>query len=133
MPQKKIEAPNRCLSCGSSFEVYPWQLSKGWGKFCSRSCGVQQRTKERNAYWHGDEACYETAHYRLKEERGLARNQVCSCGNPANEWAYDHTDPDQKVCPKGRPYSFDHSRYEPLCRHCHRVRDGNRKKQERVP
>lgn len=68
---------------------------------------------------------YEAVHYRLLWDRGSASDNPCvKCGAQAEEWAYDHTDPDELTDPKGRAYSLDQGRYFPLCISCHRVQDG---------
>lgn len=47
----------------------------------------------------------------------------CSaCGLPAQDWSYDHQDPQElRGVTRGRevPYSLDPERYRPLCRVCH--------------
>lgn len=45
-----------------------------------------------------------------------------NCGRMANEWAYDHSDPNECVewiRGKRYPFSLDVGRYRPLCRSCH--------------
>lgn len=67
---------------------------------------------------------YETLHARLNYAHGRASQQVCEdCGEQAQEWAYDHSDAEEKVDPKGRAYSLDLARYRPLCVRCHRQED----------
>ena len=79
---------------------------------------------DRVPWWTGDQATYIAVHIRLKSERGKASGHKClRCGGPAQEWAYDHMDPDEKFDPKGLPYSIDLSHYQPLCRSCHRKLD----------
>jgi len=42
------------------------------------------------------------------------------CPAQADDWAYDHEDPDELALPTGRlPHSLDLARYIPLCRSCH--------------
>ena len=73
--------------------------------------------------WKGDDITYRTAHTRLIRVKGKASQQDCvRCGKPAQAWAYDHSDPDERVemidgypC----PYSPDLARYQPMCRSCH--------------
>jgi hypothetical protein len=70
--------------------------------------------------WKGDGASYANAHQRLKRRRGRPSAHACQkCGRPAEDWAYDHLDPDERQDPKG-PYSLDPAYYMPLCRVCHR-------------
>jgi hypothetical protein len=70
---------------------------------------------------------YGAAHDRLRNDRGAASLHRCAgCGSPADEWAYRGGDPDELLNERiGRPYSLDQDRYSPLCRPCHRRRDGN--------
>lgn len=71
-----------------------------------------------------EDPSYETIHARLFYTYGRASERVCGrCGKQALQWAYDHSDPDEKVDPKGRPYSYDLERYTPLCVKCHRAVD----------
>lgn len=127
MPQRKINAPHPCLTCGAQFQVYPSQLKKGWGKYCSISCGSASQVGERNSYWKGDTVSYEAAHYRILAAKGPPSDQICGCGDVAKEWAYTHDDPEEKMSPKGRPYSLDLNRYVSMCLPCHRGLDCNRK------
>lgn len=70
---------------------------------------------------------YQGVHYRVRRERGLPGEHKCECGKPADEWAYDHTDPDERIDPRiGRPYSLDLDHYVPLCLSCHRSLDATR-------
>lgn len=80
---------------------------------------------EKVHWWTGDQATYNAIHFRLKNERGPARENPClRCGKPAQEWAYDHADPDERVSPKMQPFSLNLNHYQPLCRSCHRKLDG---------
>jgi len=73
---------------------------------------------------------YAAAHYRVSSARGQARDQgVCDwegCALPANEWSYDHDDPNEShELRRGVPrsYSADPSHYRALCRPHHRAFD----------
>lgn len=72
---------------------------------------------------------YQTAHYRVRADRGKARDQACvDCGAQAAEWSYDGTDPDEVrgLTADGRTvsaYSTDPAYYVPRCKHCHGVFD----------
>lgn len=73
--------------------------------------------------WTGDAATYNASHLRVKAAKGRAADQLCDhCGQPAQHWAYDHKDPDEKIAPEG-PYSPDPEHYLPLCVPCHSVFD----------
>lgn len=69
-------------------------------------------------------ATYNAVHLRLRAQRGAAKDSTCPCGAAAEHWAYVRGD-DQSVRydEQGRPYSTDLSRYEALCRTCHRRMD----------
>lgn len=74
--------------------------------------------------WRGDAASYEALHERITHDRGRAAMHRCvQCDSPANEWAYNYTDLNPAIDNKGRLYSFDVSRYNPMCRSCHRRMD----------
>jgi hypothetical protein len=71
--------------------------------------------------WAGGNVGYGGLHDRLRRTRGSASAHACQhCAQPAEEWAYDHTDP-QEHWDRGQnlPYSTDFSRYIPLCKSCH--------------
>lgn len=72
-----------------------------------------------------DSLSYDAAHDRVKRYRGAASSHLCECGRQAEDWAYDHTDPDPLIDTKG-PYSDDWNRYESLCRKCHKTKDAAR-------
>lgn len=75
---------------------------------------------------------YAIVHKRLYAERGRAKDHTCPCGSPASDWAYDGTDPNEKVDERGK-FSEDLSRYVALCRSCHwkQDRDGKCRKGHR--
>lgn len=67
---------------------------------------------------------YEQAHLRLKVWRGRPDSMLCvKCGETARHWAYMGGDPEELTCPKGRRYSLDLDRYEPMCVPCHFRKD----------
>jgi len=86
----------------------------------------QRSTKgERCSRWLGDAVDYGAVHRRIKMERGPAKVWPCQhCGDQAAHWAYDHTDPNEKVSDRGR-YSTDPDHYIPLCHRCHVKFDDN--------
>jgi hypothetical protein len=69
---------------------------------------------------------YGGVHMRLKATRGSASQYTCRCGEPAQDWAYDHLDPEALTDSVGRRYSTDMDRYRPLCKKCHRREDYDR-------
>lgn len=69
---------------------------------------------------------YDGAHHRIYRAKGKASGYVCLCGKQADEWAYDHADPNEWTAErpfKGREktvaYSGDPDHYVPLCYRCH--------------
>ena len=76
--------------------------------------------------WAGEDASYTAVHKRLARDRGLAAAHSCAhCSGPAEQWAYDHLDPDERIAQPdeaghGCRYSLDQARYIPLCTSCHR-------------
>ncbi len=67
-----------------------------------------------------DQLGYVGAHARIRVTRGPASAQECGhCGGPAAHWAYDHGDSQERLDPRGFPYSLDPAHYLPLCVGCH--------------
>ena len=65
---------------------------------------------------------YRQAHRRIEIDRGKASQYVCVCGSTAEQWAYQHNDPNEQIgISKGKtaPYSLDTNNYMPMCRSCH--------------
>lgn len=106
----------RCFGCGK-------QCS--FGRTQCNAC--RDRSDELGPNWHGDDVEYMGLHGRLVAKRGKAVVHACEhCAGQAEEWAYDHTDPDEKRNRRGRDdgaYSLDIDRYMPLCVPCHRQFD----------
>lgn len=72
----------------------------------------------------GDAVSYSGAHIRVRSQRGKASALACvDCGRGAEQWAYNHTDPNEKHDKNGRPYSPNPDRYDPMCIACHKVAD----------
>lgn len=81
-----------------------------------------------HSHWRGDMATYQNVHQRMKYSKGRAADKTCTdCGAQAHEWAYDHKDPDEKICLTGEAtgclYSLKPEHYVPMCRSCHRKHD----------
>jgi hypothetical protein len=75
-------------------------------------------------HFKGQDVSYTRMHGRLLEERGPASACACvSCGEPADEWALDHSYPAAFKTENGKPYCTDMSAYVPVCRSCHRLAD----------
>jgi hypothetical protein len=66
---------------------------------------------------------YRALHQRLNKTRGKASSFACvGCGEQAEEWSYDHSDPDELTGLNGRTpsiYSMDLTHYQPRCVPCH--------------
>ena len=78
--------------------------------------------------WQGRDITYITAHCRIRSHRGLAKSYKCSCGEQAQEWAYDYSDPNPLTgVSRGYQVIFspDVERYNPMCGPCHRDFDRN--------
>lgn len=74
---------------------------------------------------------YYTAHNRVKKDRGLASEYACSCGADAQQWAYNHEDPDEmteKIDGYVCAYSSNSDFYTPMCAPCHKKFDLDRKR-----
>jgi hypothetical protein len=86
------------------------------------ACGVMGHPK---GVYRGASATYLAAHKRVHTDRGKASEHACSeCGDRAQEWAYDHTDPDEQLSDRGYRYSLNVECYVPMCAKCHRAFDG---------
>lgn len=89
-------------------------------------CGdrLTDRKGSKHPCWRDNDITYEAAHMRVVAERGRAAEYACQhCGDPAREWAYAHSDPDELRRPEeGRRfwYSPRPVHYMPLCASCHR-------------
>lgn len=70
--------------------------------------------------WNSDDVTYSAVHERLR--RRQPSQYVCRhCGNTAQQWAYDHEDPNEKRDTlTGLVYSTDGEHYMPLCASCHK-------------
>jgi len=66
---------------------------------------------------------YRALHQRLDSKRGKASSFACvDCGERAEQWSYDHSDPDEVTGLNGHDsciYSTDLTRYQPRCIPCH--------------
>ena len=82
-----------------------------------------------NPSWRGEEVGYNGVHIRLRSEHGPAKDYTCDhCGGEADDWAYTHEDPDERISSDGLAYSVaGRDFYIPLCRLCHRRFDVGRR------
>lgn len=82
------------------------------------------KSGEESPNWRGSDVAYRTAHARVTKAKGRAADHECiSCGDRAEDWAYDHGDPDARVSDGGLLYSAEPSHYQPMCRACHKSFD----------
>lgn len=77
----------------------------------------------------GRDVGYVGAHHRVRALRGKASDYPCEhkCGKRAEDWAYDHSDPNELVATGGQldglAYSSTPDHYVPLCKLCHKAFD----------
>ena len=65
---------------------------------------------------------YNSVHNQLHRKRGRAVGHTCACGQKAQGWAYDHSDPQElKGTSRGYEvtYSRDLDKYRAMCNPCH--------------
>lgn len=91
---------------------------------------------EQHWNWRGIDVGYPAAHDRVARERGPASAHACEhcAAKPAEDWAYDHQDPNERIATQGPAancrYSADPAHYIPLCKSCHRRFDNAAKESE---
>ena len=74
----------------------------------------------------GDKITYSGLHMRLRRKFGPASIYLCSCGEPAKDWAYLGSDQERVYQRPGRAplvYSPDLLAYQPRCRSHHLAMD----------
>lgn len=122
-----------CLIEGCTGEV----LSRGW---CIKHYARWKKSGSTDLPPPRPAPTWNAIHTRLKTLWGSASQYRCiTCGHQAHEWAYDGTDPEQRL---GDPLGSRKKRitrswfspwpefYAPLCRYCHRSRDTSLASQE---
>ena len=92
--------------------ISPWKGPRlDWGSESIRNCAITG------------------AHARITRAFGAAKQYPCiECGGDAHQWAYDGTDPTQKLGHHSRSstmmwYSVYPEFYMPMCQRCHKTRD----------
>lgn len=126
-----------CNSCGTTKELSQFtQMGEGRTRPRCRSCGNSSSSSYRSGGrdprkpWPLGGIGYKHAHRRAEAVWGAAKDHLCSegCGKQAEEWAYNHQDPDEYSVEKvdGRKgdvrvvfYSGHHDFYQAMCRACH--------------
>lgn len=84
---------------------------------------AERRFGEAHHNWTGDAVTYSGMHIRVRNARGRAAEHECvHCGSAAEQWAYDHLDPDPRV-EGDQLYSLSVDHYIPLCIPCHKAYD----------
>lgn len=76
---------------------------------------------------------YSLAHEHVGKAKGRAADYTCEhCPAQAQDWAYNHQDPDERYSIRdpnkhhyGHVYSVNPDFYIPLCRKCHKALDGS--------
>lgn len=106
-----------CPACRKRFTV-------GRNKqYCSRACVVAAWRAENHPSWVGDAAGYNTAHQRVRTQRGSASRHICvDCGAQAQHWSVDRGVDLLRRSGNG-PYSLDTADYDPRCVSCHKLYD----------
>lgn len=98
--------------------------AKGW---CSRHYQqiLEGKQPTKILPYRDESVSYEALHTRIKRARGRAAQYNCvECDGPADDWAYTYGCPRETQSPRG-PYTTDISRYQPMCRSCHRSFDNS--------
>lgn len=62
---------------------------------------------------------YRMIHRLLHRLRGPATDHTCSCGQPAQDWAYQFTGETLRASDDSHPHSVSPDDYAAMCRDCH--------------
>lgn len=100
-------------------QTHAYRLRENGDPLVTRPPGTPSGPNHPSA--RGDDIEYAALHRRLKSWRGKASDYpCCACGMAADNWAYQHTSADERICPKvGLPYSTNIDDYLPMCHSCH--------------
>jgi hypothetical protein len=141
-PDKQGKPGNYCRNCTVEY-MQRWRRQRGIKPKARRVCrheGCDKPPPSKNAKYcspqHRPPATprredlsntYRAVHKRLQRQRGPAADHPCAhCDQQAQQWAYDHTDPDEAMTEwygKTVAYSTKSGHYQPLCRRCHKRLD----------
>lgn len=112
--------------CGNTAVVNGHDLRNGHTK----SCGCKKLSGFAGQWVKGQirtsNPSYRTMHLRLARHAPATNFACVDCGGKANEWSYDHQDPDELKEVWGRypvSYSIKLDHYQPRCVPCHRTYD----------
>ncbi|AXQ61114.1 hypothetical protein SEA_HANK144_61 [Streptomyces phage Hank144] len=100
--------------CGATVSKFQAGVTDGGSPHCG----------DREKHPRGKNNSYGYIHMKVKRQRGSASKQVCvDCGGSAQDWSYDHKDPDEIVGPNRKGgesiFSLKVEHYEPRCKPCH--------------
>lgn len=133
----------RCGRCGATKDQSEFSRDAHKPDGLMNRCKVCDQARNRDAYdrTHASAApsrSYRAIHKRVQRARGAAGDHWCvTCGYAADEWSYDHNDPDEieAVTARGRAckISLDVQRYEPRCAACHVRFDAGKPRNPRLP
>lgn len=103
--------------CGETRTSPIWNIRNAAGMV---ACGKTKHYEDRTPL-----PSYTLAHGRVRLIKGRAKDHICPCGKPGQQWAYDHKDPDEFFVPAGytknpMPYSMKPEHYVSMCIKCHK-------------
>lgn len=119
---KRVGSKWLCVcDCGSEAHVRAGDLNRGTASTCG----------DKAEHWRREDIGYSMAHDRVRTDRGRVQDHECvGCGQPAEHWSYDHSDPDELYAEglSARPiaYSARPEHYSPRCVKCHKRFDLDR-------
>lgn len=110
--------------CGNTALVRTGYLTGGYSTRC-RSCAIRVAQAARTL--PDAEVTYNAVHFRLRDQRGRASVHTCACGERAEQWAYQHGDPQERMSlmPRSRRparllgFTPNLDAYAPMCAPCH--------------
>ena len=121
--------PNKILACtipecGQPHHARGWCV-KHWNRWKSTGDPLAVRPSVNpvmvgadNPKWGGDAIGYAGAHLRMWRDDPASGHRCAHCLGPAENWAYDHADPDERQSERG-PFSVKREHYIALCYSCH--------------
>lgn len=119
--QNKVE--RHCKNCGKLFSVFPAEIKKGNGHFCSLSCRSEYYSSEKNPNWNGgvsfEPYCPRFNNNFKKRVRLFFGNLCVLCGatkeeNKGRNLCVHHVEENKQTCCDDSPRLF-----VTLCSSCH--------------